>query len=347
MLTTEKILSFAKNNQEITSAKLAEKFNISRQYASRLIKELVDTKKLVKIGSTRKTYYILAAKLTNNPKLNIPNYKIRYKNKNLEEHKILENIILLPVMRNLPENVTSIFTYAFSEMMNNAIEHSNSKYINIEVGRIKKILYFIVEDNGIGVFRNIMQKRKLNSELEAIQDLLKGKTTTMPRSHSGEGIFFTSKVADIFILDSYGRQLITNNLISDVFVQKIKIKKRGTRVTFQINIDNKKHLNDTFKKFTNTSPNSDYGFDKTQITVKLYTTGGIYVSRSQARRILSELEKFQIIVFDYEQVPMVGQAFADEIYRVWHRRHPKIKLENINMSEGVEFMINRAINSTL
>ena len=55
------------------------------------------------------------------------------------------------------------------------------------------MLSFIVNDSGIGIFRNIMQKRNLKSELEAIQDLMKGKTTTMPESHSGEGIFFTSK----------------------------------------------------------------------------------------------------------------------------------------------------------
>jgi hypothetical protein len=42
----------------------------------------------------------------------------------------------------------------------------------------------------------------LKNHLEAIQDLLKGKQTTMPKSHSGEGIFFTSKIADNLTISS-------------------------------------------------------------------------------------------------------------------------------------------------
>ena len=66
------------------------------------------------------------------------------------------------------------------------------------------------------------------------------------------------------------------------------------------------------------------------------------VSRSQARQILSTLENFDIILFNFTNVPLVGQAFADEIYRVFHNNHPKIKLEESNMNEAVKFMIERA-----
>ncbi|MCR4311050.1 MAG: STAS-like domain-containing protein, partial [Candidatus Taylorbacteria bacterium] len=109
-------------------------------------------------------------------------------------------------------------------------------------------------------------------------------------------------------------------------------------------IDSDRHLNEVFKKYTNLAKEGDYGFDKTEIRVKLFTTGGIHISRSQARRVLVGLEKFKIILFDYQKVPMVGQAFADEIYRVFQERHPDIRLENENMSEGVRFMLERAKN---
>jgi hypothetical protein len=99
-----------------------------------------------------------------------------------------------------------------------------------------------------------------------------------------------------------------------------------------------------FRRYTNLTDESDYGFDKTEIRVKLFTTGGIHISRSQARRVLVGLEKFKIILFDYENVPLVGQAFADEIYRVFQELHPNIRLENENMSEGVRFMVERAKN---
>ena len=99
-----------------------------------------------------------------------------------------------------------------------------------------------------------------------------------------------------------------------------------------------------FKKFTNLTDKSGYGFDKTEIRVTLFTSGGVHISRSQARRILAGLDTFKVILFDYENVPLVGQAFADEIYRVFQERHPDIRLENENMSEGVRFMVERARN---
>ena len=72
--------------------------------------------------------------------------------------------------------------------------------------------------------------------------------------------------------------------------------------------------------------------------------GGVHISGSQARRVLSGLDKFKIIVMDYEKVPTVGQAFADEIYRVFKNKKPDIKIQNINMNEAVEFMVERAKN---
>jgi hypothetical protein len=104
------------------------------------------------------------------------------------------------------------------------------------------------------------------------------------------------------------------------------------------------HLNDVFKKYTNSNNNSDYGFDKTDINVKLYTSGGVHVSCSQARRILKGLEKFTVILLDFENVPLVGQAFVDEIYRVFQNAHPGILIQEENMSEGVKFMVERARN---
>jgi len=343
MISKQEILEYAERMGKVNSGELVKKFGVSRQYVNRLLKELRATNQLIKIGSTRSAYYIHGS-LRSNKKLTKLSYSNIYINKGLEEHRVLDQISSLPELVSLPDNIRSIFDYAFSEMLNNAIEHSKSKKIRVEISDLGSFLTFVIEDSGVGVFKSIMKKNKLDSELEAVQDLLKGKTTTMPKSHSGEGIFFTSKVADIFTLDSFGYQLIVNNQIPDIFVQKIKKIKKGTSVKFQIDKKSKVHLNDIFKKYTNIDDESDYGFDKTEIKVKLYTVGGVYVSRSQARRILSGLEKFKLIVFDFDRVPMVGQAFADEIFRVFHNKYPEIKFEMINMAEGVKFMVERAIN---
>ena len=113
---------------------------------------------------------------------------------------------------------------------------------------------------------------------------------------------------------------------------------------FKISAISDRHLSEVFKKYTNLADEKDYGFDKTEIRVKLYTIAGVHISRSQARRVLSGLEKFKIIVFDFDKVPTVGQSFADEVFRVFHHKYPQIKLEVENMNEGVKFMVERSQN---
>ncbi len=345
MTNKEKILELIGRQGKVTAREITKAIGVSRQYVNLVVSELIAEDKMVKIGSTRYAFYVSKAYIAKHLEV-VPNvFKKQYINKSLEEHRvILEIENKLSGLKNLPENIRSIFTFAFSEMFNNAIEHSKSKIISTEVALRNDILSFIVNDTGVGVFRNIMKKRNLKSETEAIQDLLKGKTTTMPKSHSGEGIFFTSKVGDMFTLGSFGRVLVVDNLAQDFLISTGLAFKRGTRVIFRINVNSNRHLNDVFKKYTNLNSENDYGFDKTEIRVKLFTSGGVNISRSQARRILEGLDKFKTIIFDYKDVPLVGQAFADEIYRVFHVKHPHIRLENENMGEGVEFMVKRAKN---
>jgi len=343
MITREKLLELARQNSKIFASELSVQFDVSRQYLNRLINELVMAGKLIKVGGTRYAYYVLPEYAQQHPEILPLQYIKTFNNRSLEEHLILSQIEQeYPPVKSLLDNIRSIFTYAFSEMFNNAIEHSQSKNIHIEVSVQNKMVSFIVEDYGIGVFRNVMKERNIKSELEAIQDLLKGKTTTMPESHSGEGIFFTSKVGDLFILNSYGYQVMINNKLPDVFIEKIKKIKRGTRVTFNLNILSSLHLNDIFRKYTNIGAGKDYGFDKTEVRIKLYTMAGVYISRSQARRVLAGLEKFKVVVFDFDKVSVVGQAFADEIFRVFHHKYPDISLETENMNESVNFMVERA-----
>lgn len=70
------------------------------------------------------------------------------------------------------------------------------------------------------------------------------------------------------------------------------------------------------------------------------------ITRSQAKRLLEGVEKFETVVFDFEQVKTVGQAFADEIFRVFRNQHPDIKLIPANASENVQKMISRVDNQS-
>ena len=71
--------------------------------------------------------------------------------------------------------------------------------------------------------------------------------------------------------------------------------------------------------------------------------GTIYVSRSQARRVLADLDKFKTVILDFDRVPTIGQAFADEIFRVFKAKHPDMTITPVGANEAVAFMIARAL----
>ena len=332
-----KVKEFLRTKKRATSTNIARHFRFTRQYASQILRMMVIDGEVVKFGSTRSAFYTLMEFID---KIGPSAVHRRLKNDDVKEHEVFDNLVsAFPMFSTAPENVRSIVHYAFSEMLNNAIEHSRSANIEVEMESDGGMFRFVVNDFGIGVFRNVMQKRNLKSELEAMQDLLKGKITTAPKAHTGEGIFFTSKAADRFVLESFGYQMVVDNTIPDVFFQREKRINRGTRVTFAIARKSDRHLNKIFEEYQ--SRPGSYSFDKTEIHVRLFTMGTVYVSRSQARRILVGLDKFKKIILDFDRVPNVGQAFADEIFRVFQSRYPKISIEPINTNETVRFMVER------
>lgn len=332
------ILEVAHKKHHFKTSDVLEALNndVTRSYASTVINSMVERGVLVRESSGRWSVYALPRYADTLGK----RIKKRLSNTNLEEYEVFDSLRREKgFISSLRENVQSILAYAFSEMLNNAIEHSESKNIEVEIKQEKNNLAFIVKDSGIGVFRSIMNKRGLASEIEAIQDLLKGKTTTAPKAHSGEGIFFTSKAGNLFILESYNYRLRIDNTLPDIFVEEVKSEVRGTKVTFIINTKSKLHLSDIFRDYQ-IDP-EEPAFDKTEVLVRLYTMGTIYVSRSQARRVLTNFTKFKRIILDFDKVPTVGQAFADEIFRVFHSRHPEIEIIAINTNTGVKFMLDR------
>ena len=100
---------------------------------------------------------------------------------------------------------------------------------------------------------------------------------------------------------------------------------------------------------TKTTPESvfsrytrDLAFDTSRVVVKLFERGGTHVSRSEAKRVLAGLERFREVAIDFHRVESAGQGCADEIFRVWARVHPEIRLVPERMNEAVTFMVERA-----
>ena len=333
------ILKKLEKNKEIKVADVVKATGFSRAYINRFFQELRQEGGIALIGKANRACYVLARdKAVSKAKSSILSVRRSLQNKKISEDIILDDFRQNSgIFLNLPKNISNIVSYAFTEMVNNAIEHSQSERIEIKMKRNVSDIQFEVRDWGIGIFNNIIKKRRLKSEFEAIQDLLKGKQTTAPKEHTGEGIFFTSKVGDMLIIQSSRKKLIFNNVLDDVFIKEAK-KTIGTKVDFRISVKSKRNLDSVFKKYSDAA----FAFSKTETKVSLYKIDSDFISRSQARRIVSGLEKFKKIILDFKNVDTVGQAFADEVFRVWKRRHPNIEIKYQNANENIEFMIKRA-----
>ena len=182
-----------------------------------------------------------------------------------------------------------------------------------------------------------MTKFKLKNEFEGLEHLLKGKQTTMPSKHTGQGVFFTSRIADRFEIRSHKLTLIVDNQKNDIFVGE-QNHTTGTKISFFIKSKSKKKLKSLFDQYAN----EDYEFDRANFRVKL-TADRELLSRSQAKRILLGLDVYKKIIFDFSKVKIIGQAFADEIFRVFQNHHPHIELTFANSNEVVTAMILRAL----
>lgn len=334
------ILKHLKEKKEIKVSEIVKETGFSRAYINRFFQSLKNEGKIILMGKANKSCYVLADKeLVSRVKKSILSIRKVLQNKNLSEDLVLDEIKRdAGIFSGLSKNVSNIVDYAFSEMLNNAIEHSRSKKIEIQMQRNATEVTFNVRDQGIGIFNNIMKKKKLNNKLEAIQDLLKGKQTTAPEEHTGEGIFFTSRVSDLLIIQGSTKKLIFNNILNDIFIKETK-PIIGTKVSFSISIKSRTNLSNIFKKYSEGA----FAFNKTITRVSLYKLDSDFISRSQARRIVSGLEKFKKIILDFKEVDTVGQAFADEIFRVWKERHLATEIEYSNANENIVFMIKRAL----
>ena len=327
-----------KRKGEVRTADIAGKTGLSRTYVHRILQVLVREGRVRLVGKANRARYVSAEAGSVRRALAAEHtFHAILQNRALQEDVVFKRIREeTGILTGIRKNVERIVEYAFTEMLNNAIEHSKSHTIAAHIERAPTAIWFSIMDRGIGIFKNIMVTRNLEDETAAIQELLKGRQTTAPDRHSGEGIFFSSKAADVLEIKSSDRKVLFDTRVEDVFVRRIKLRK-GTQVDFTISLAAKQNLIDIFGHYSDDS----YSFDRTRVSVKLYKMDSGFVSRSQARRILSGLEQFRRVVLDFRDVEVVGQGFVDEVFRVWLSRHPDKTIETMNENNDVRFMIDR------
>lgn len=328
----EQIRLLVADQGRVTSGEVARAAGISRQGAHYHLAALTRSGELARIGRGRGSAYVRAA-----------DFDKVFELEGLEEHLVWNEVnSSVPRFERARENVGSILAYAFTEMLNNAIEHSAGNIARVVVPREAERLRFEILDDGIGVFRHVREQFGLESELSALQELSKGKLTTAPAEHTGEGIFFTSKLVDTFELDSGGLIWVVDNLRGDQAVGDAP-KHAGTRVGVAVDPETQRTLEEVFGRFTDPET---FRFASSRVSIRLFESGEMFVSRSEARRLTAELDRFDVVELDFEGVRRVGQGFIDEIFRVWAASHPQTRLVPINMSPTVQAMVERGRRSS-
>ena len=311
---------------------VADLMRLSRTAVAARARVLVEAGFLEKEGTTRPTYR------------RGPNRRAEFRHAlaDLQEDRVWSRDVA-PLLRGLSANVLDICHHAVTEMVNNTIDHSEGSEVRIEVVVKEGRVELSVVDDGIGIFRKITRALALPDERLALLELSKGKLTTDPKRHSGEGVFFTSRMFDHFEIESGGLVFDHDATEPDDILLDIDetADVGGTAVRMAIAADSPRTARQIFDAFS--SGPDEYAFAKTVVPVRLAKVGDEnLISRSQAKRLLLRVDRFRCVMLDFEGVTTIGQAFADEIFRVFSNEHPEVELVAIHAVPEVQQMIRRA-----
>ena len=323
------ILNKIDEGEQSISLKVSESLGINQSTVHAYINELVDKRIIRKIK--RGKYEIVSVSFS---------YEFSRSKGELNEESEVFRKSFSEHISNLQDNVRNIWDYAFSEMINNVIDHSNADKLSITVNCDYLKTEVIIDDNGVGIFEKIRKHFGFNTIDDAICELFKGKLTTDSENHSGEGIFFSSKLVDEFYIISDGRIFADNKYDEEAL---FRIKGRdlgGTCVIMSMSNFSKRIAKDVFDQYAD----DEGSFIRTRIPLgSIFETNPI--SRSQAKRICSRFESFEEVILDFTGVNWMGQGFAHQIFVVFANSHESVNIIPVNMSEDVTKMYRHVMNT--
>lgn len=310
----------------VANRHIASATGVSRQAVHAHLKKMVDAGELVIEGSGRNVRYRRVR----------PRHRFAYARQGLEEHEVWNEVREnVPELADLPEATERVVHSALTELVNNAIEHSNGESVRVRFQRTGTRVAFAVRDDGDGIFDHLVRELEIPTPMAALQELSKGRITTRPEKHAGGGLYFVSRIADYFELDAGGLRWLVDNDIQDMAVGSAP-EREGTRAYFEVEIESNRTPEEVYSESTEA-----FELSKRRLVVKLFAIGVRFMSRSEARRLMNGLERYTEIILDFRDIEAVGQGFVDEVFRVWPSAHPDTRIRAIHMDPVVRFMVDR------
>lgn len=306
---------------------------ISRQAAASQLRRWVAAGLLQEDGNHRPKQYTLCR---------LAHHAKTFELNGFDEHVVWTDAIRPLIARYADAAAMRIWDYGATEMLNNAKDHSEGTSVTVSVVVTGGFATMLISDDGEGIFRRLTRLCALPDERLAILELAKGKLTTDPDHHSGEGIFFTSRAFDRFQIHSGDLIFDHTDRHEDMLTDGAN-SKQGTVVALRLCHFTERSLRTIFDEYTEIDDDEGLSrFNKTVIPVRLARFGSeSVVSRSQAQRLLARIERFHTVIFDFADIDTIGQGFADEIFRVFNQQRPEVRLKITNANDDVQYMINR------
>lgn len=309
------------------AAHVAERTGVTRATASRTLGRLVAMKWLQRDGTARKPVY------RPGPLRQVVRH---YALDGLQED--------VPWARDfaphldVPAAVLQMTQHAFVELLNNAIDHSEGTQVTVSLRQTPNHVQLLVSDNGRGLFDKIEQAFDIDDPTLAMFELSKGKLTSAANRHSGRGLFFTSKLADVFDVHANDVAFQQRDWESAGWRPGRALKRQGTSIYAAISLDTSRTLESVLNAWS--LDGLGLGFDRTVVPMRLMTSESVGLeSRAQARRVAQRLTEFQRAEIDFDGIARIGHGFADELFRVQPGAQPGLNLQPVNMSPAVEAMV--------
>ncbi|HJV63928.1 MAG TPA: DUF4325 domain-containing protein [Albitalea sp.] len=306
---------------------VAQRTGVTRRTANKALQRLVDLNWLRRGGTSRRPCF--------SPGL-LRQVAQRYALAGLEEDTPWSRDFA-PCF-DLPAEVQRMTQHAFCELLNNAIDHSEGTSVAVSLRQTASHVQLLVSDDGRGVFDKIHEAFALDDPALAMLELSKGKLTSQPQRHTGRGLFFTSRLADIFDLHANERAFQRREWEGSAWVPGPALKRQGTSVYAAIALDTRRTLDGVLQAHSMDA--SGVEFDRTIVPLRLITSSlaGLE-SRAQARRVAARLHEFRRAEVDFSGVARVGHGFADELFRVFAGQQPGFELVPVNMSPAVAGLV--------
>ncbi len=326
---TQWITEAAVRHGDAMPAQLMTRLSISRRRASAVLRKLVATQWLLALGTPRRPLFRPGP---------LRQVVRRYSLVGLQED-LPWRLDFAPFFA-LPAPVQRMAQHAFTELLNNAIDHSGGTAVTVSMRQTPLQSQLLISDDGCGLFQRIEQSFDITDPALAMFELSKGKLTSAPDRHSGHGLFFTSQLADVF--DIHANQAAFQSRAWETRRWRAGkpgavAGRPGTSIYLAISMDTQRTLDAVLRAH---SANADgYAFERTRVPLHLIGEGLALASRADAKRVAARLASFRCAELDFEGITDIGHGFADELFRVWRREHPSVELVPLAMRPQVAAMV--------